>query len=126
MASTSLKNDNGYKTFLAGEALAQYTLVKLASGEVVYADGADECIGYVDRTVADGEYVSVKLKSAPGTHLIRSGAAITEGAVCYGAADGEVGATNTNKRRGIALTASAADGDVIEVLLDGVSIDTDT
>lgn len=96
----------------AGAALAQYQPVQ-ASGAAATAAG--NAIGFATTAAASGARVTV---AAGGTAIAIAGGAITAGAAV------EVGTTVTKvvtKSAGIAigraLTAAAADGDLIEVLL---------
>ncbi|MFQ5414666.1 MAG: capsid cement protein, partial [Phycisphaerae bacterium] len=62
----------------------------------------------------------VRLRTAPGTHKCIAGLnTIAAGDIVYTAANGQVNKTATaNTRVGVALEASSAVGDVIEVLMD--------
>ena len=107
------------KKLLAGENLAQYRLVTMASNEVLLCDAANMPVGTigVDGGVADTEYVDVTLSNAPGTRLLTASAAITAGAYVSWADTGKVVAyTNQAFIYGVALEAAAGDGAVIEVL----------
>lgn len=113
-------DETGYKTFTPGAALAQWTRVKISSGKIVAAGITDENdIGVVTRqTFADGgPPVAVKLRNSGGSHKAIAAAAITAGAILFTAASGKVSVSaSTAFKRGIALEAAGADGDIIEVM----------
>lgn len=114
------------KTFQSDEALAQFRRVKMdADGKVTYADATDQSDGITDRAaLTSGDYVAVRLKSAPGTRKMTAAGAITAGDLVYGAADGKVD-TDGFVPEGKAIDAATADGDIIEVmpLSSGQSVD---
>ena len=115
--------NSGPLTFTAGAAIAQYLRVKLSTGKLavaVLADGPGVELGTLEEaSFADGDIRAVKTRNAPGKRKMVANAALAVGAKCYTAAGGKVGATATGAfLEGIVRTASAADGDVIEVLTD--------
>lgn len=112
------QTESGFKTFTAGEALEAFRRVKLSSGSVVYADAGEEFIGITQDKVANGDPVTVALRSAARSYKAVAAAAVTAGAVIYGAADGKVDDAASGVAQGTALEAATADGDVIEVLLN--------
>lgn len=97
--------DEGFKTFVAGGALAAHTAVKLdANGNAVTATAAtDKAIGVVHTAIASGAPASVRLRSAAGTANIVCGAAVTAGA--YILADAAGKATTAGSGTAGALTA---------------------
>ena len=101
------------RTFTAGAAIPQYSRVKLSSGKLAVADGADGAItiGTTTReTFADGDEVAVLLRNAQGTHQFIASEAIAVGDACYTVDDGEVEkSAAATTLVGIALTASSAD-----------------
>ncbi len=117
---------SGNKTYLADAAITtRFFLVKLGtdSGHVAVCAGAatvDEVIGVcTDESAAAEDPVNVHLLGAgTGTHKMVAGAAITAGAKLMSATNGKVitATTGSNYVIGKALTAAAADGDVIEVI----------
>ena len=116
-------NPTGLHTFIAGAAIAQYLRVKLSAGKLavaVLADGPGVELGTLEEaSFADGDIRTVRSRNHPGSRKMVANAAIAVGAQVFTAAAGKVGATATGAfREGIALTAAAADGDVIEVLTD--------
>jgi hypothetical protein len=104
--------NEGKKTFLAGEALAERRRVKIKAGtvttppEVEYADSED-FIGVTEYGVASGAEVAVKMNNAPGSFETECtiGAAIARGTILYGAADGKISDTAAGTAQGIALEA---------------------
>lgn len=112
--------DGQTKTYAADEAIAINLRVKLDSdGKVTVAGLADKEIGTaVTPAFAAGDNVTVRLRTAAGTHKMIAIEALAVGAVVYTEAAGKVQdtAASTSFQVGIALEAAAADGDVIEVL----------
>jgi hypothetical protein len=107
------------KSFVAGAAIKLYARVKLgADGKVTEAGLAEKDIGTaLQQAFADGDRISVKLRSGAGTEKMIAAAAITRGAEVFTAAVGKVSVSAANAfRLGAALEAAAADGDIIEVL----------
>jgi hypothetical protein len=116
-------NQTGPLTFTAGAAIGQHLRVKLSSSKLavaVLADGPGVELGTLEEaSFADGDVRAVNPRNAPGSRKMVANAALAVGAKVYTAAAGKVGATATGAfLEGIALTASAADGDIIEVLMD--------
>lgn len=112
--------DGQTKTFIADEAIAINLRVKLDSdGKVTIAGLADKELGTaVTPAFAAGDPVTVRLRTAAGTHKMIAVEALTVGSVVYTEANGKVQDTAqaTAFQVGVALEAAAADGDVIEVL----------
>ena len=112
--------DGQTKTFVADEAIAENLRVKLDSdGRVTIAGLADKEIGTaVTPAFAAGENVTVRLRTAAGTHKMIAVEALAVGAAVYTEAAGKVQdtAAATAFLVGTALEAATADGDVIEVL----------
>jgi hypothetical protein len=112
--------DGNVKTFTADEAIAVHLRVKLDSdGRVTVAGLAEKEIGTaVTAAFAAGDPVSVRLRSAAGTHKMVAIEALAVGATVYTEADGKVQdtAAQTSFQVGVALEAAGNDGDVIEVL----------
>ena len=111
------ENENGIRSFTAGEALEAFRRVKISSGTVIYADANEQHIGVTVDVAASGAQVGVKLNSFPGTRKLTAAAAITAGAPVYGAADGKVNDAEAGlgPRIGIALYAADGDGSLVEV-----------
>lgn len=111
--------DGSTKSFVASAAIAQFARVKVASdGTISTAVLADVDIGTAQQAAfAAGDVVSVRLRTAAGTHKAIALAAITAGAGVWSAAAGKVSTTATGAYRlGLALETSSADGDIIEIL----------
>jgi len=110
------------RSFTAGASVSQYRAVTIASdGDVEHAtDTASLLIaGASDRSASSGESLTVALANAGGSAYIEAAEAITVGTAVYATASGKValvGTTTNDVLVGTALSASAADGDVIEVL----------
>lgn len=113
-------NESGCISCVAGAAIAPNTRVKLVSGKLQVAAAADRELGTLEeRSFADGDVRAVRLRNAQGTRLMIADAAVVAGADVFTRANGKVGATATGAYRvGLALTAAAADGDLIEVATD--------
>jgi hypothetical protein len=104
------------RTFTAGEAIATAGLrVKLSGVTVVKSGAGEDDIGSVIAPVASGGPVGVKL-ARTGTSTMIANGIIAAGTAVYGAAAGKVASAVTGHRIGYILTASAADGDEVEVL----------
>ncbi|MEM6260153.1 MAG: hypothetical protein AAGI37_17900 [Planctomycetota bacterium] len=117
----SQRNDSGYITFEADEAIELYSRVKLdADGKITKAGLTDKSIGTLQTraALAVGDKVPVKLRSAAGTHKARVSEAVAAGALLYSESDGEVQDTAqaTAFVEGTALEAATADNDIIEFL----------
>lgn len=113
--------DGNYKTFTAGAAIAANTRVKLSSSKLAEAGATEEEVGVTTRaTFADGDKVAVRLRNGAGTVKMIAAGEIAADAIVYTAASGKVNDVQASGavRRGIALTAAGADGDIIEVLPD--------
>ncbi len=112
----------GDLTFYADVALTLGQRVKIKSGsttspiEVELAAAGEAHIGTVLKPAALDKLVAIKPRNAPGTHEMVANGAISAGAVFYGAAAGKISATVAGAPLGIAVEASTADGDIIEVL----------
>ena len=114
------QNETGILTFVAGAAIAPNTRVVLTAGKLAVAGITDRELGTLEeRSFADGDVVAVRLRNVQGSRKMIANAALAVGAQCFTAASGKVGASaSTAYREGIVLTASAADGDLIEVATD--------
>jgi len=109
------------KTFAAGAALAVHTRVKIDSGVLAAAGaGADDDtleIGtLVQASFASGDVVAVRLRNAPGTCKMVAAGDFAAGVAVYGAAAGTIDEDVSGNPIGIAMEASGAAGDVVEVL----------
>jgi hypothetical protein len=116
-----MSENAGRRTFYAGEALATNRRVKLESGttttppEVVYADAGEQHIGVTEFAAADGDPVTVRLITAPGTVEISAADSFAIGATLYGADDGQISDTSSGSALGIAVEAATAQNDLVEV-----------
>lgn len=112
--------DTNTKTFVADEAIAKNLRVKLDSdGRVTIAGLADKEIGTaVTSADAAGDFITVRLRSATGTHKAVAVEALAAGATIYTEAGGKVQDTAQASafQIGTAIDAATADGDVIEIL----------
>jgi len=105
------------KSFTAGEALADFRRVKFnSSSAVVYADAGEIGIGATLQDVANAAHAAIQLDNAGGTMKVTAAGAIAAGARCFPAADGKVSAVPSGASVGIAMEASTADGDIIEMM----------
>lgn len=110
----------GSKAFIAGENLEAFRRVKLSAGsgsQVEYADAGETFIGFSAAKAAQGEMVSVDLKTSGRTFKVTVAGAIAVGGSFYGAVDGKVSATVSGSIQGVVLEASASDGEIVEGLL---------
>ncbi len=112
-------NENGKRSFVAGEDLNAFCRVKLntTEDEVVYADAGDVAIGITLDKVSSGDPVGVRMSNHPGTALARAAGAFTYGDAIYGAADGEVDDDNSGLYVGIALETATAAHDEVEIFV---------
>lgn len=116
------QTEKNTKTFTAAEALAANRLVKLASGSgvsVQYNDQSDSnaYIGVTQNKVANGEMVTIALKTNGRTMIAIASETLSAGATLYAADDGKVSDTSSGNAIGKALEAATADGDEIECIL---------
>lgn len=111
------QNDTGCRPFSCDAAIAQYLRVKASSTGVAVAGASDISIGTLrDASFAASDVRTVMLRSKPGTHKCVASDVIAKGDPVYAAASGKV-APSGSIYEGIALSASAANGDVIEVMM---------
>jgi hypothetical protein len=116
------KLEGRYGTFTAGAAMAPDLRVKLVSGVLQLAGVQDLEIGTLaNRALASGDPVTVDLRTGEGTALMVASGAISADAKVYAGASGKVAASGPIFL-GTALTAAAADGDSIEVLRGGETL----
>lgn len=122
VASTVGTHENGKLTYYAQtSAITQrYALVKkgTADNQIALGDATTRPLGVVlDEPGIDEAAAVAILGAVPGTVKMVANAAVTAGAMVYTAAAGKVSPTYgaTLFLVGRALTAAAADGDLIEV-----------
>ena len=112
----SQQTDGAVKSYRANAAIGQYRRAKFSSGKLVVAGETDRDIGTtIAEAFAADEVIGLELYTKQGTKKFVAGGNITQGALIYSAADGEVLATQATGAYlcGVALEA-AADGDVFE------------
>ena len=110
----------GAKAFTAGEDLEAYRRVKLSAGsgsQVEYADAGEDFIGITAAKAAQGEHITVDLKTRGRTYKVVALDAIAEGGDFYGADDGKVSSVVNGSIQGKVLEASSDDLEVVEGLL---------
>jgi len=120
MGDTTFNNSS--RTFQAtAVALAAYSLVKVDSdGKISVAgdNNTDAVVGVTLEDIAASGYGAVKLLNAAGSvEVLAGGDTVAVGAIVYADGSGKVGTDSSNHKIGYAMTASAADGDVIEVIV---------
>ena len=94
----------------------QHKLVKLASG-IALCGAGEAALGVLQNDPVSGQAADVLVM---GVSRCIAGAAVTAGAkVMSDAAGKAITATSTNQACGVALTAAAADGDLISILVTG-------
>lgn len=111
------------KNYVANAAIAAYVLVKAHStaGEVVVAAAGDTPIGITMANAAAGTVVPVRLLNGYGTALVLAGGTIAlHGSVSATGSAGKIDDAAEGPPIGIA-EESAVTGDVIEVLLGGLT-----
>jgi hypothetical protein len=108
--------------FACAGAIAQYLRVILGSGNTVSAASASEVeTGILEEAAfTAGDFKTVRLRTANGTMKMVANGAITLGADVYAAASGKIASSGTVPC-GTALQAATTNGDVIEVLRQGLS-----
>lgn len=116
-------NSNGNISLVAGADLAPNLRVKLTAGALQLAgltDGKGVEVGTLETRAFSGQLAAVRARNHPGSRWMVANGAVTQYATVYTAAAGKVSATQGTNAvvEGIALTASGADGDLIEVLTD--------
>ena len=110
--------DIHFPTFEVAEPLGANIRVKLASGQLVAADGTDtDHLGLTNlETFEAGELVSLTPAGIPGTLKMVASGAIAQNAKFEYDDDGKIAAFGAGTARGVALDAATADGDVIRVI----------
>ena len=110
--------DGNTKSFLNGTAaIAKGTRVVETSGVLAVAGITDKELGVTIGRIEANVHGAVRLRSAAGTSQMIANAALSAGADVFTAAAGKVAASaSTAYLIGEVLEASAADGDLVEVL----------
>lgn len=117
-----MAENEGKRTYLAGEALAVNRHVKVETGtvttppEVVYADAGEQHIGVTEFAVADGDPITIRLRTYPGTVEVTAAGAFSVADVLYAANDGKVDDASSGSAIGIAHEEATADGDIVEMI----------
>lgn len=117
-ATTS--QDSGRSFQATAAAIDAYSLVTLDSSGTIAASGdnaTEQIIGVTTEDVAASAWGNVQLLNAGGTiQVLCGGNTIAVADTCYIDGSGKVGTDSSNTKIGVALEASSADGDVIELL----------
>jgi hypothetical protein len=117
MSATTVQNNA--RTFVAGEALSPYLLVKVESdGDVVKCGAAADqpVVGLTTAPAANTEATSISLVNGGGTAFATANEAIAAGDLVFTAAGGKVtSSVALHTKVGVAITASSADDDIIEI-----------
>lgn len=111
--------DANVKAFTAAGTIKQYARVTLGSGGTITEAGlAVKEIGTALQPAASGDTISVRLRTASGTHKMIAKEALAIGATLYTEASGLVQDTAeaTSFQVGTALEAATAENDIIEVM----------
>lgn len=126
MGAGASRNDNGFKPFeeVSGQDVSAYRGVKSVSASddtKVQHTGAGEghlLIGTRQKNTVDvdGNFLTVKLLNASGTHIVEVSGAVTAGQLLYCAANGKFTATQSGEAVFIALRDASGDGAQIEAL----------
>jgi hypothetical protein len=116
-----IANETGIITVPKSGALGPYLRVIVSGGVLALAGAQEVEIGttnqrYLASGVGQDDIAAVVTPAAPGIAKFIASAAISAYARVYGAASGKVSDTVNGNYIGIALAASTADGDEIEVL----------
>lgn len=113
-------------TMTAGEALTQKTRVKIKSGttttppEVEYADQGDMGIGVVEKGVASGALVAVRIYNWGGSLEGVANDSFSIGATLYSHNDGQISDSSSGSAIGIALEAAGNADEIVEYMPFGV------
>ena len=101
-------------------AIPAYSLVTFDSSGTISVSGdnaTEQIIGVALEDIAASGYGAVQLLNAGGTiEVLAGGNTIAVAATVYIDGSGKVGTDTSNTKIGVAMQASSADGDVIEVI----------
>lgn len=116
--AASTYNNNGYITRICTENIPAGARIELSSGGCELADASNEAVGTCEQTMLSGQPITIRLFNTAGTRFGIANGAISERAVVYAGASGKLASTSTASATsvGIALSATSADGDVLEYL----------
>lgn len=118
--------NEGKRAFTASGAVTAHARVKITSGsvtvpiEVELAGAGEQHIGIALVAAADTEVFTVQIRGKGGTVEMEAHAAITKGAIIYGAASGRIDDAASGSAIGYALDTATAQGDIIECVEDAV------
>lgn len=114
--------NEGPATFTANGALGANLRVKMTAAstttppQVELAGLGEQHIGVTEYAVADGDLVSVKLRTASGTIEFIAAKAIAIATTVYGAAAGKISDASSGSAIGITKKAASGDGSIVEVI----------
>jgi len=116
--AASTYNNNGYITRTASQDLPAGSRVELNSTGCELADAVNEAVGTVEQPILSGQPATIRLFNTPGTRFGIASGAISARASVFAGASGKLSASATGGASavGIALSATSADGDVLEYL----------
>ena len=115
--------DQFSKTLQAGATLSKYQRVKISSGKLAAAVAADaNAIGHLREDVVADQWTAVYLDGPVRTGIAAN--AITQGAVVYADASGELDDDSGTNIVGVALQAAAAANDFFEYMSNPRTVDT--
>jgi hypothetical protein len=114
-------NATGVLTLPKSGALGPYLRVILSGGVLALAGAEDRDLGttkerYLASGLGSSNFAAVVSRNVEGSVKMIASGAITQFAKVYGAASGKVSAAANGNPIGIALVATTADGDELEVL----------
>lgn len=116
------ENHDGIFSFDVAAAIPEARFVKLDDANTVSVAALTETpfgvTKYITSEIGDG--VAVTSRKKPGTVTVEAAGVIAFGADVYCVADGKASASSAGGaiKAGVAMEASAADGDYIQILLD--------
>ena len=112
-----MRVQKGSQTYPSNSALAEGLRVKLSSGYLVAAGAEDRELGNMDTLALSTDSVGAVIPAhVEGSIKMVANGAITQYSDVYAAADGKISTTLGGNYIGVALNASGADGDLIEVI----------
>ena len=114
----SQQNEGNAKGYVANVAIAEGLAVKLSSGKAVIATAAtDKIIGVTQSKAAEGETVSIKLRSSAGTVKCKVTETTAIGDRLTATTDGTLIPTTTAANEVVAVAIEAgSSGDFVEAM----------